>query len=87
MKVAILLCQVYSHFYLFLHLKKHLDGQCHNDEELIKRSHYVVTRAGGVVLWNRNTKTCSRLNICLDNGSKYLKVCVKFFYIILFMNI
>jgi len=35
-KVAVLLCLVYSHFHLFLHLKKHLDSQkFHDDKELI----------------------------------------------------
>jgi hypothetical protein len=35
-KVAILLCLVYSHFYLFLHLKKRLDSQkFYDDEELM----------------------------------------------------
>ena len=46
-KVAILLCLVYSHFHLFLHLKKHLDSQkFHDDEDLINEvTTWLHTRA------------------------------------------
>jgi len=61
MKVAILLCLVYSHFYLFLHLKKHLMARSFTMTRADKRSHYVVAHEGGRVLWHRNTKTWTRL--------------------------
>jgi hypothetical protein len=67
-KVAILLCLVHSNSHLFLHLKKHLDSQkFHDDEELINEVN-VFAHAGGGVLWHWNTKTCTRLNLCLDKG-------------------
>jgi hypothetical protein len=37
LKVATLSCLAYSHFLLFLHLKKHLAGQKFHDDEEVKK--------------------------------------------------
>ena len=46
-------------FHLFLHLKKHLDGQkFHEDKEV--KTKYVVARVCGGVLWHCNKKICTQ---------------------------
>ena len=44
-------------FHLFLNLKEHLAGQMFHEGKEVKNSHYMVARAGGRVLWHRNTNT------------------------------
>ena len=68
MKVETLSCLAYSHFHLFLHLKKHLAGQkFHEDEKVRKVTSWFCAQVAELFDFGIQ-ELVPRLNKCLDKG-------------------
>jgi hypothetical protein len=84
LKVATLSCLEYSHFHLFLPLKKHLAGQKFYEDEEVKNEVTTCLHALALVFYDiRIQKLTPTLNKCLNKGvdcvENYLKVVLRVF--------
>jgi histone-lysine N-methyltransferase SETMAR len=63
-----------SDFHLFLHLKKHLDGQKFHEDEGVKSEVTTLLHAQAAVFYDIGIqKLVPRLNKCHDKGGDYVE--------------
>jgi hypothetical protein len=73
-RVAILSCLAYTHFHLFLHLKKHLASQKFHKHKEVKNEVTTHLHAQVAEFYDiRIQKLVPRLHKCLDKGGDYVE--------------